>query len=51
VTVANPLEISGFNPADFPADYLKEIGPSLIVAAGLGRRDLVPEVGRVAASA
>src|SRR6202011_2903010 len=51
VTVANPLEISGFNPADFPADYLKEIGPSLIVAAGLGRRDLVPESGRAAATA
>jgi len=51
VTVANPLDISGFNPADFPADYLKEIGPSLIVAAGLARRDLVPESGRVAATA
>jgi type IV pilus assembly protein PilM len=40
VTLANPLERSTFNAADFPADFLRDAGPSMIVAAGLGKRDL-----------
>ena len=43
VQMADPLERAAFNPADFPADYLKDLGPSLMVAAGLAKRDLLPE--------
>jgi type IV pilus assembly protein PilM len=51
VSIANPLAQGTYNPADFPADYLNDIGPSLIVAAGLAMYDLVPESGRVPATA
>jgi len=51
VTLADPLARLSASQADFPADYLKELGPSLIVAAGLARRDLTPEPARVATSA
>jgi type IV pilus assembly protein PilM len=52
VTVADSLASGTYNPADFPADYLKDLGPSLIVAAGLARRDLLPQSsGRLAATA
>jgi type IV pilus assembly protein PilM len=48
VTVADPLRNASVNPADFPADYLKELGPQLVVAAGLARRDMAPEGARAA---
>lgn len=51
VVIANPLALGTYNPADFPAEYLNDIGPSLIVAAGLAMRDLTPESGRLPASA
>jgi type IV pilus assembly protein PilM len=51
VTIANPLALGTYNPADFPAEYLTDIGPSLIVAAGLALYDLLPESGRLPASA
>ena len=51
VTIANPLAQGTYNPADFPAEYLNDIGPSLIVAAGLAMFDLLPESGRMPASA
>ncbi len=47
VHIANPLDRSSYNPVDFPAEYLADLGPSLIVAAGLGRRDLQAD-GRAA---
>lgn len=49
VSIADTLNGVSASAADFPADYLKELGPTLIVAMGLARRDLVPE--RVAAIA
>lgn len=48
VSVASPLERSVHDPADFPAEFLRDAGPSMIVAAGLARRDLATE-GRAAA--
>jgi len=51
VSIANPLAQGAYNPADFPAEYLSDIGPSLIVAAGLALRDLAPEGGRMPVSA
>lgn len=51
VTIANPLAQGSYNPADFPAEYLNDIGPSLIVAAGLAVRDLISESGRLPATA
>jgi type IV pilus assembly protein PilM len=51
VSIANPLAQGTYNPADFPADYLNDIGPSLIVAAGLAMYDLVSDSGRVPATA
>lgn len=48
VTIADPLKDVSVNAADFPADYIKDIGPQLIVAAGLARRDLMPETVRAA---
>jgi len=51
VTIANPLAQGTYNPSDFPAEYLQDIGPSLIVAAGLALYDLLPEAGRLPASA
>ncbi len=51
VVVADPLGRDSYNSADFPADYLKDLGPSLIVAAGLAKRDLQSETPRLAASA
>lgn len=48
VSIADPLKSVSVNAADFPADYLKDLGPQLIVAAGLGRRDLLPEGARAA---
>lgn len=51
VSLADPLANAVFNPADFPPDYLKDLAPALIVAAGLARRNLVPETGRVTAQA
>jgi type IV pilus assembly protein PilM len=47
VTTADPLERGGYNPVDFPADYLRDMGPALIVAAGLARRDFT-DAGRAA---
>jgi Tfp pilus assembly PilM family ATPase len=40
VVLASPLERSQHDPADFPAEFVRDAGPSMIVAAGLGRRDL-----------
>jgi type IV pilus assembly protein PilM len=40
VVVANPLERGVYDPADFPADFIRDAGPSMIVAAGLARRDV-----------
>ena len=51
VSIANPLAQGSYNPADFPAEYLTDIGPSLIVSAGLAMRDLTPEGGRLPVSA
>jgi type IV pilus assembly protein PilM len=47
VVTADPLDRASFNPVDFPADYLRDMGPALIVAAGLARRESV-EAGRAA---
>ncbi len=47
VAVADPLERASYNAVDFPAEYLRDMGPALIVAAGLGRRDIA-EAGRAA---
>ncbi|HEV2908219.1 MAG TPA: type IV pilus assembly protein PilM [Candidatus Eremiobacteraceae bacterium] len=47
VSIADPLERAAYNAVDFPAEYLRDMGPSLIVAAGLGRRDIA-EAGRAA---
>jgi type IV pilus assembly protein PilM len=47
VHVANPLDRASYNPVDFPTEYLADLGPSLIVAAGLARRDLASD-GRAA---
>ena len=49
VHLADPFERVVADPADFSTDYLRELGPSFIVAAGLARRDLPVEAGRVAA--
>src|ERR1700730_7629876 len=51
VAIANPLAQGTYNPSDFPAEYLNDIGPSLIVAAGLAMRDLITEGGRMPVSA
>ncbi|MDQ2816918.1 MAG: type IV pilus assembly protein PilM [Candidatus Eremiobacteraeota bacterium] len=50
VSVADPLSRARYNPADFPADYLRDLGPALMVASGLARRDL-PQAPLLAASA
>jgi Tfp pilus assembly PilM family ATPase len=47
VAIAEPLERVAYNAVDFPADYLRDMAPALIVAAGLARRD-VAEAGRAA---
>lgn len=49
VKLADPLSRAAYNPADFPADYLRDLGPSLMVAAGLAKRDL-PGNGRPASA-
>ncbi len=49
VVLANPLERSVHDPADFPAEFLRDAGPSMIVAAGLGKRDLATD-GRAGAA-
>jgi type IV pilus assembly protein PilM len=43
VVAASALERSVHDPADFPADFLRDAGPSMIVAAGLAKRDLASE--------
>jgi type IV pilus assembly protein PilM len=47
VTTADPLDRSNYNAVDFPAEYLRDMSPALIVAAGLARRDLA-DAGRAA---
>ncbi|MBC5824649.1 MAG: type IV pilus assembly protein PilM [Candidatus Eremiobacteraeota bacterium] len=51
VTLADPLGRATYNPADFPADYLRDMGPALMVATGLARRDLQIVSPQLAASA
>ena len=47
VTLADPLERVAYSAVDFPTEYLRDMTPSLIVAAGLARRDIM-EAGRAA---
>ncbi len=43
VVRAQPLDRAQHDPADFPDEFLRDAGPSMIVAAGLGKRDLAAD--------
>lgn len=47
---AQPLDRAQHDPADFPDEFLRDAGPSMIVAAGLGKRDLAADTRAGAAA-